>query len=135
MELNAYLTFNNNCEAAFRFYEQRLGGKIEAFHRFGDSPMADQCPPETAQLIMHVSMYINGRTLMGSDNMPGHPYAGIKGFSLSLNTKDVAEAERLFAALSEQVIKIIMPLEKTFWAQRFGMLIDQFGTPWMVNCE
>jgi PhnB protein len=135
MQLNPYLTFNGNCEAAFRFYEKHLGGKIEFIHRFAESPMADQCGAEWGDKIMHVSMNLNGQTLMASDTMgASQAYEGMKGFSLSLNVKDIAEAESLFAALSEDA-SIQMPLQATFWAARFGMLVDQFGTPWMVNCE
>ncbi len=97
--------------------------------------MADQCPPSAAQLIMHMRMELNDQTLMGSDSMSDHAYEGIKGVNLSIGVDDVAEAKRLFAALSIDAQKIIMPLDKTFWAARFGMLIDQFGVPWMVNCE
>ncbi|MES2071231.1 MAG: VOC family protein [Pseudomonadota bacterium] len=133
MQLNPYLNFNGRCEEAFKFYEQRLGGKIQMIHKFGGSPMEDQCPPGWADKVMHVSMDLNGQTLMGSDD--GRPdFQGMKGFALSLNAKDVAEAERLFSALSENA-EIQMPLQQTFWAARFGMLVDQFGTPWMVNCE
>ncbi|GGC70342.1 VOC family protein [Undibacterium terreum] len=133
MKLNPYLTFNGRCEEAFKFYEQHLGGKIEMFHRFGGSPMADQCPPGWADKVMHVSMELDGQILMGSDG-PGSDYHGMQGFSLSLGAKDVAEAEKLFNALSVNA-QIKMPLQQTFWALRFGMLVDQFGTPWMVNCE
>ena len=135
MQINTYLSFNGNCETAFQFYEQHLRGKIGMIHRYGESPMADQCPPSAAQLIIHMRMELNGQTLMGSDSMSDHAYEGIKGFNLSIGVDDVAEAERLFAALSINAQKIIMPLDKTFWAARFGMLIDQFGVPWMVNCE
>lgn len=134
MQLNPYLIFNGNCEAAFLFYQQHLGGKIDAMHRFSDSPMADQCGPNLGEKIMHVSMSLDGKTLMASDAGPNQPYEGMKGFSLSLNVKDVAEAEKIFAALSPNAT-IQMPLQPTFWAARFGMLTDQFGTPWMVNCE
>ncbi|MET3117757.1 PhnB protein [Undibacterium sp. GrIS 1.8] len=135
MQVNTYLSFNGNCEAAFQFYEQHLGGKIGMIHRFGESPMANQCPPSAAQLIMHMRMELNGQTLMGSDWVSDQAYEGIKGFHLSINVDDESEAERLFAALSIDAQKIIMPLDKTFWASRFGMLIDQFSVPWMVNCE
>ena len=135
MQVNTYLSFNGNCEAAFQFYEQHLGGKIGMIHRYGESPMADQCPPSAAKLIMHMRMELNGQTLMGSDSMPDQAYEGIKGVHLSIGVNDVVEAERLFAALAVNAQKIIMPLDKTFWAARFGMLVDQFGVPWMVNCE
>jgi PhnB protein len=132
--MNPYLTFNGNCEAAFKFYEARLGGKIGGMMPFEGSPMAAQVPAEHRKKIMHASISFDGNLLMGSDTMPGQPYEGMKGFSLTLSAPDVAEAERLFAALAEGG-SVIMPLAPTFWAARFGMLKDQFGVPWMVNCE
>ncbi|MFZ6747876.1 VOC family protein [Undibacterium sp. Ren11W] len=135
MQLNPYLTFNGNCEAAFLFYEKNLGGKIDFLHRYADSPMAAQCGASWGEKIMHVSMSLDGKILMGSDGGgPDQPYPGMKGFALSLNVKDIAEAEKIFSALSPNAA-IQMPLQQTFWAARFGMLTDQFGTPWMVNCE
>lgn len=134
MQLNSYLHFNGNCEAAFKFYAQQLGGKIEAIHRFAGSPMQDQCAPEWRDKVMHAQLMLNDQILMGSDGMKANDVPAMKGFSLSLNVKDAAEAERVFTALSDNA-NIQMPLQQTFWAKRFGMLIDQFGTPWMVNCE
>jgi len=132
--LNAYLTFNGNCAEAFHFYERVLGGKINLLLSFSASPMADQIPPGHGDKIMHASMTIDGHALMGSDNMPGQPYEGMKGFSLSLNYPTVDRAEATFTALS-QGGTIRMPLQATFWAAAFGMLTDRYGTPWMVNCE
>ncbi|MBI3284006.1 MAG: VOC family protein [Burkholderiales bacterium] len=134
MQLNAYLNFNGNCEAAFNFYVRQLGGKIAAMHSFADSPMAEQCSPDWRNKVMHAQLVLDGQILMGSDGMKPGDVTGMKGFSMSLNVKDIAEAESVFQALSENAT-IQMPLQQTFWAQRFGMLTDQFGTPWMVNCE
>ncbi len=94
--------------------------------------MAAQTPPGSANRIMHARLELDGRVLMASDSMVGHPYEGMKGFSLSLNYPATAEAQRMFAALAEGG-KITMPIAKTFWAEAFGMLVDRFGTPWMVN--
>lgn len=132
--MNPYLTFNGNCEAAFKFYETKLGAKTEFMMPFEGSPMGDQVPADYRKKILHATVTLNGNTLMGSDGMPGQQSEGMKGFSLSLNTSDVAEAERLFTVLSEGG-KVTMPLSQTFWAARFGMVTDQFGVPWMVNCE
>ena len=133
MELNPYLTFSGQCEAAFKFYEKVLGGKIEAMMTFGSSPMAEQTQPGWRNKIMHARMSVSGKTLMASDAPPDR-YEAMKGFMVTLGIDDPGEAERIFRALSEKGT-IQMPIQKTFWAERFGMLVDQFGTPWMVNCE
>jgi PhnB protein len=133
MQMNPYLLFNGQCEAAFRFYEACLGGKIEGLMTHGDSPMAQQVPAEWRSKIMHARMTVDGMTLMGSDVPPDH-YERPQGFSVSLSVKEPGEAERVFQELSENG-KVQMPIQKTFWSIRFGMLVDQFGIPWMVNCE
>ena len=89
-------------------------------------------PPGSADRILHASLLLGDRVLMASDSMVGHPYEGMKGFSLSLIYPTVAEAKKAFAALSDGG-KVIMPIDKTFWAEAFGMLVDRFGTPWMVS--
>jgi PhnB protein len=132
MQLNPYLMFNGQCEAAFRFYEKALGGKIEAMMRFEGSPMAEQTPPERRNKIMHARMTVGDKMLMGTD-APDR-YEPMKGFSVTISVDDPDQAERIFRALSENGT-VQMPIQKTFWAARFGMLVDQFGTPWMVNCE
>ncbi len=133
MQVNPYLHFNGKCEAAFKFYERCLGGKGLAMSTFGDSPMAEQAPPEWRNKIIHARLSVGDTLLMGSD-APPERYAEPKGFSVSLGTSDPAEAERIFHALAENG-KVEMPIQETFWAKRFGMLVDQFGIPWMINCE
>ena len=133
MQLNPYLTFNGKCEAAFKFYEQCLRGKIEMMMTHGDSPMAQQVPSEWRNKIIHARLTVGDNVLMGSD-APPERYEEMKGFSVSLSVDDPAEAERIFNALVANGT-VRMPLQKTFWAVRFGMLVDQFGVPWMVNCE
>ena len=96
------------------------------------SPMADHTPPEHADRILHARLVIDGRYLMASDCMVGQPYEGMKGFSLSLIYPTDAEARRIFDALAEGG-QVTMPMQETFWAKAFGMLVDRFGTPWMVN--
>ena len=135
MKLNAYLTFNGQCEQAFQFYAKALYAEIALIQRYADSPMSSQCSPESGHLIMHARLDIHGQTLMGCDHMPGDNDGKFEGFSVSLNINDVELAERLFENLSEQSKNIMMPLQKTFWAQRFGMIKDQFGVTWMINCE
>ena len=133
MQLNPYLLFDGQCEAAFKFYERCLGGKVEMMLTHGDSPAADQVSPDWHGKIMHARLVVGDRVLMGSDAPPEH-YEAAKGFSVSLGIDTPAEAERIFHALAEKGT-VRMPLQQTFWAARFGMLVDRFGIPWMVNCE
>lgn len=133
MQLNPYLQFNGQCEAAFKFYEQVLGGKIAFTMTYGESPMECQPPAELRGLVMHTRLVVGNNVLMGSDCPPDR-FTPPAGFNVTIGVENPQEAERIFKALSENG-KITMPIEETFWAQRFGMLIDQFGTPWMVNCE
>ena len=133
MQLNPYLNFNGQCEAAFKFYERCLGGKIEFMLTHGDSPMAQQVPAEWRNKVMHARLVVGDKILMGSDAPPDR-YEAPKGFSVSLGIDQPAEAERIFKALAENGT-VQMPLQETFWALRFGVLVDRFGIPWMVNCE
>ena len=131
LQLDTYLFFDGNCADAMRFYERTLGGKLQLLTH-AESPMAAQTPPGSANRIMHARLELDGRLLMASDSMVGQPYERMKGFSLSLIYPTVAEAQRMFAALAEGG-QVTMPIAKTFWAEAFGMLVDRFGTPWMVN--
>jgi PhnB protein len=133
MQLNPYLTFNGQCEDAFKFYEKCLGGKIEAMMTHAGTPAEQHVPPEWRNKILHARLTVGDQALMGSDAPPGR-YEQPQGFSVSLNINDPREAERIFRALSENG-KVQMPLQQTFWAERFGMCADRFGIPWMVNCE
>jgi PhnB protein len=136
MQLNPYLFFNGQCETAFKFYEKCLGGKITTMMTYGESPessMTDQVTPEWRNKIMHISLMIGDQELMGSDSPPEYCEEP-KGFSVSISLNDPVEAERIFHTLAENG-KIRMPFQQTFWAYRFGMLIDQFGIPWMINCD
>jgi PhnB protein len=132
MQLDTYLNFSGECEAAFKFYESSLGGKIQMMMTYGESPMAEQTAPEWRDKIMHVTLAVDGRILMGCDAPPQH-YEKAQGFSIAIAVDSPADAERLFQALSENGT-VRMPLQKTFWAAGFGMLVDRFGTPWMINC-
>ena len=129
--LDSYLFFNGNCAEAMRFYERTLGGKLEMMTH-AQSPIADQAPPGSSDRIMHARLSLDDRSLMASDTMPGQPYGGIKGFSLAVVYPTAAEAKRIFEPLAEGG-QVTMPLQKTFWAEAFGMLTDRFGTPWMGN--
>jgi PhnB protein len=132
MQVNPHLAFNGQCEAAFKFYEKCLGGKIVFMMTYGDSPMAEQLPADWSKKIIHATLALGDQRLTGADE-PADRYKKPQGFSVSLNIGAVAEAERIFQALSESGA-VQMPLQETFWALRFGMLVDQFGTPWMINC-
>jgi PhnB protein len=133
MQLNPYLLFNGQCEAAFKFYAKCLGAKIEAMMTHEGTPAACQVPSEWVKKIMHARLSVGGTLLMASDAPPGR-YEKPQGFSVSLLVKSADEAERVFKALSDNGT-ITMPMTETFWATRFGMLVDQFGIAWMVNCE
>jgi len=133
MQVNPYLSFNGQCEAAFKLYEQVFGGQLGAMFRYAGTPMAHQVPTEWQDKVMHASVKVGGQVLMGGDVAPDR-YEAPKGFSLSIHLKDATEAERIFRELG-QGGQAVMPLEKTFWAERFGMVIDRFGIPWMINCE
>src|SRR5437867_3995299 len=133
MQVNAYLSFNGQCEAAFKFYEQCLGGQLGAIFKYAGTPLAEQVPADWQDKIMHGSLTIGQQVLNGGDVAPDR-YEAPKGFSLSLQITDTAEAERIFRALATDGT-ILVPLEKTFWVARFGMVVDRFGIPWMINCD
>lgn len=138
MKLSTYLTFDGQAREALTFYQQVLGGTLEMM-TFAQAPEAEHFPAEHRERIMHVCLTLDDYRLMASDTMPGMDcgsgtYEGIKGCSISLHPDSVAEGERLFAGLSAGG-QVVMPMEKTFWAERFGMFTDRFGVSWMVNCE
>jgi PhnB protein len=133
MQMNPYLTFNGQCEAAFKFYEKCLGAKIVMMMMHEGTPAAEHVPAEWRNKILHARLQIGDQVMMGSDAPPDRDEQP-KGFSVSLNLDDPAEADRIFDALAEQGT-VRMPIQKTFWAIRFGTLVDRFGIPWMINCE
>jgi PhnB protein len=132
MQLNPHLSFNGQCEEAFKFYQQCLGGNIQTMMTYGDSPMADQVPSEWRDKVIHATLIVGETALMGAD-VPPDRYEEPRGFSVTIQINDPADAERIFRSLSEDGT-VHMPLRETFWAARFGMLVDRFGIPWMVNC-
>jgi PhnB protein len=133
MRLNPHISFGGQCEAAFHFYERCLGGKIVTMLTWGDSPMATEVPPEWHEKICHATLTIGANVLMGAD-VPPAQYERPKGFQVLLGIDDPVDAERIFQALADNGT-VQMPMQKTFWAARFGVLIDQFGVPWEINCE
>ena len=133
MQMNAYLSFGGECEAAFRFYAECLDGKIGEIFRYAGTPLAEQVPADWQNKVMHGSLAIGEHVLMGGDVAPDR-YEKPKGFSLSLQMTSTAQADRIFQLLAKDGT-VVVPLAKTFWAARFGMLVDRFGIPWMINCE
>ena len=133
MQSNTYLFFDGECEAAFKFYEQCLGGKIDGMMTYGDAPMSEEIPSEQRDRIMHANLTVGGMVLMGSDTPP-HGFKKPQGFSVNLQFDDLVEAERIFQKLAENGT-VKMPFQETFWSTRFGMLVDRFGTPWMINVQ
>ena len=132
--MEAYLSFNGNAADALAFYAKSLGGKILFSMTFGESPMGAETPADYKNKIMHATLEARGKQIMASDLPPGMAFDGYKGFSLSVQAKDVKEGEQLFKALSEGG-KVTMPYAATFWSPGFGMLEDKFGVPWMVNVD
>lgn len=133
MKLNPYLGFDSNCREAFEYYAQVLGGTDLQVMTWADGPYAENMPEESRHLVMHAHIQIGDTVVMGSDSTPDNPYKEITGTNVVINVDDPAEAERIFKALSEGG-DVRMPLDETFWAQRFAVFSDRFGVPWMVNC-
>lgn len=133
MQSNPYLFFNGECATAFEFYEQCLGGKIIAKMTYGESPMAEQSPPEHRDRIMHINLTVGDIVIMGAD-APPQMFEKPQGFYVNLQFDNVADAERIFNVLAEKG-NVRMSFQETFWANRFAMLVDRFGTPWMINCN
>ncbi|WP_428421139.1 VOC family protein [Methylibium sp.] len=131
----AYLGFNGNCADAMRFYERALKAKLEVLMSGAESPMAEQMPKEFLHRILHARLVLPGGGMLYAGDCPGGaPYEGIKGVSIALDYPTTAEAEAVFAALADGG-QVTMPMQAAFWAKRWGMLIDKFGTPWIVNGE
>ena len=133
MRVNPYLLFNGRCQEAFTFYAECLGGKIEAMLPHAGTPAEGHVTPEWREKIMHARLSLGEDVIMGSDAPPGH-FEQPKGFSVTIQLTDPVEADRIFRRLSDGAT-VTMPIQQTFWATRFGMLVDRFGTPWMVNCQ
>jgi PhnB protein len=146
--IHPYLNFNGNCEEAFAHYAKVLGAKNTGIFRYGEAPPEPneqshsspegcnpQLPPGFENKVMNTTLQLGEMLIMGSDCPPEMWKAQGHNFTVSLQVSDEAEAERLFAGLMEGATEIQMPMGETFWAKRFGMGIDRFGTPWMVNCS
>lgn len=133
-KLHSYLFFDGNCAEAMRSYEKILGGKLTVM-KAGDAPASENTSPEAADKVLHASLDLgDGDRLLASDWMAPTPFEPMQGFSLSFTAASKTEAQRVFDALAEGG-QVRMPLEKTFWSEAFGMLVDRYGTPWMVGID
>ncbi|MBB2200970.1 VOC family protein [Gluconacetobacter tumulisoli] len=134
MKINAYVfAFNGRCPEAFAFYHAALGGKITAMVPFADTPMAGSIPADQHDRICHATLTVGDQVLMGSDGMPDRTVTPA-GFSISVTADTAEEVGRIFTALSDGG-SVTMPVQQTFWAPQFGMLVDRFGVSWMVGCD
>jgi PhnB protein len=133
VSIQPYLFFGGRCEEAIEFYRKALGAELVMLARFKDAPESQHQMPECFEnKVMHATLRIGDTLMMASDGRCEGP-ATFEGFSLSITVSDEAEAERAFAALSEDGGLVTMPLEKTFWSPKFGMLQDKFGVGWMIS--
>jgi PhnB protein len=129
-----YLQFDGRCAEALAFYAETLGGQVLMMSKYSEAPPNPDMPPVPAHWVMHGRLqWPGGGMLMGSDGGM-EPFLGVKGVSLSVNSSDVAEGEKVFQALAAGGT-VKMPFSATFWSPGFGMLVDRFGVPWMVNVE
>jgi PhnB protein len=131
--IKPYISFKGNCQDAINFYKERLGAEVLFLQRYGDSPMAGKGPDDK---IMHCSLKIGDSVIMACDNVfeDHNPTVVGNNITLTIGTPDISEADNAFEQLSEDAT-IVMPMQETFWAERFGMLTDKFGINWMFNCE
>jgi PhnB protein len=128
MQLHTYLNYGGNCEEAFRFYEQHLGGQITFLMRHGEQPTPSEVSADWNGKVLHARMNLGGTELLGAD-IPG--YQPMRSAYLSLTVDSKEEAERVYTLLSEGG-QLFMPMQETFFASRFAMLRDKFGTSWML---
>jgi PhnB protein len=133
MKLNPYLNFGGNCAEAFQFYEKQLGGKITMMMRFSDQPDPKNIPKGMEDGVLYVNMQLAGSEVMGSD-VAADRFQPMRSVYLSLSLDSDAEAERVYALLKDGG-EIFMPMAETFFASRFGMVRDRFGTSWMILHE
>jgi PhnB protein len=135
MRLFTYLNYGGNCRQAFEFYEKHLGAKIVMITTHGNQPQpgAGNVPPNWKDAVLHARLEIGGTTLLGAD-IPPDRFQPMRSAYLSLMLESVEDAERVYALLSEGG-EIFMPMAETFFAHRFAMLRDRFGTSWMLLHE
>jgi len=127
-----YIAFKGNCEEAINFYKDRLGAEVLYISRYGESPLAGKGPDDK---IMHCSFKVGDSVVMACDNVfEENPTVVGNNITLAIGTNDITQAETAFAQMSEGG-NVVMPMQETFWAQRFGMLTDKFGINWMFNVD
>jgi PhnB protein len=130
MQVQPYLFFDGRCDEAIAFYRSALGAEVNMLMRFKEAPDPTMVSPGSAEKVMHANLRIGDTSILLSDgHCTGQP--NFQGFSMTISASSDAEADRLFAALSDGGT-VTMPLDKTFFASRFGMLTDRFGVGWMV---
>lgn len=136
MTFDVFVNFKNNCRQAVEFYAGVFGLKTPDMMTFGDAPPSPEFPvkEEEKKLIMYTSLMIGGNNVMFSDSPSDMPYVAGNNITLSIGSKDEEEITKLFNKMKEGG-KVIMPLQKTFWSKRYGMLVDKFGIPWMFSAE
>ena len=133
MQVSVHLNFNGDCLQAMERYCELLNGEIVSMTTFGDTPAGKDVPDDWQDKIVHATMSLGGFVVATAD-IPSERYEPSQGFNMFVEVEDPNEADRVFEALSEGG-KVQMPIEETFWAKRFGMLVDRFGIPWEVNCS
>jgi PhnB protein len=126
------LVFNGDCDAAFALYQECLGGNVTFRLTWGDSPMAEAAPADWRDKILHATFAMGSAAFSGGDALPG-AYERPQGFRIQLNLDDAAAAERIFTTLADGG-RVNTPMQETFWAQRYGEVVDRFGIPWLINC-
>lgn len=132
-KVNAYLSFDGTAAEAMRFYEKALGAKLDVLVKVSDVPNAASMSGADADKVLHAQLsFGNGNVLMASDSIGGRPYEGMKGFSVALAFEEANDAKRAFDVLAKGGMAIL-PLQPSFFAKAFGMLIDRFGTPWAIS--
>lgn len=134
MQIQPYLNFNGNCKEAFEFYARVLKGKIDMMMTHAEAPPEAQGGPEWRDKILHAHLTVGEGVLLASD-VPPDTWQPPRSFAVNLQINNIAEAERVFKELSEGSPKIMMPIQPTFWAARFAMFFDRYGTSWMINCN
>ncbi len=132
MAFHPYLNFGGNCREAFSRYQEIFGGEL-VLMPMSEMPAEMELPADQGDLIMHAALTFEGHILMASDD-PSPTFGPVQGMFVNYTVGDVAEAERVFEALADGGT-VTMPIAETFWSPRFGMCVDRFGTPWMVNAE
>ena len=133
--IKPYISFKGNCKEAIEFYKDKLGAELLFSQSYGESPMAGKAEGNEDK-VMHCSIKIGDSVIMACDNVFEHQNPTVVGnnITLALGAKDVAESESIFEKMSDGAT-VVMPIQETFWAERFGMLTDKFGINWMINCD